>query len=108
MKSASFLRSSRRGVVRVDRLQMKELRYVTMPRNFWSLVTFVGAKRACTASTFSGSGCMPLASYRQPKKFTAGAFTCVFCGLNTTPYLQATFMRFADGCHVLPQCDHVW
>ena len=73
---------------------MKRLRYVTMLRNSWSSVTFVGAGRACTASTFSGSGWTPLASYRQPKKFMAGAFTCVFCGLNTTPYLWATCMRF--------------
>ena len=75
------------------RPRMKGLRYVTMLRNSWSLVTFVGAGRACTASTFSGSGCTPLASYRQPKKFTAGAFTCIFCGLNTTLYLWATCMR---------------
>ena len=56
MKSASFLRSSHRGVVRVDRPWTKGLRYVTMPRNSWSSVTFVVAGRACTASTFSGFG----------------------------------------------------
>ena len=78
----------------MDRPWMKGLRYVTMPRNSWSLVTFVGAGIACTASTFSGSRWTPLASYRQPKKFTAGVFTCIFCGLNTTPYLWATCMRF--------------
>ena len=72
---------------------MKGLRYVTMPRNSWSSVTFMGAGRACTASTFSGSRCTPLALYRQPKKFMAWAFTCIFCGLNTTPYLQTTCMR---------------
>ena len=72
---------------------MKGLRYVTMLKNSWSLVTFVGAGRACTASTFSRSGCTPLASYRQPTKFMAGAFTCIFSGLNTTPYLRATCMR---------------
>ena len=75
----------------MDRPWTKGLRYVTMPRNSWSSVTFVGTGRACTALTFSGT---PLASYRQPKKFTAGAFTCIFCGLNTTPYLRATCMRF--------------
>ena len=77
----------------MDRPQMKGLRYVTMPRNSWSLVTFMGAGRACTASTFSRSGCTPLALCRQPKKFTAGASTCIFFGLNTTPCLQATCMR---------------
>ena len=35
-----------------------------------------------------------LASYRQPKKFMAGAFACIFWRLNTTPYLWATCMRF--------------
>ena len=78
----------------MDRPRMKGLRYVTMPRNSWSSVTFVGVGRACTASTFSRFGCTPLVLYRQPKKFTAGAFTCIFCGLNTTPYLWATYMRF--------------
>ena len=65
VKSASFFRSSHRGMVRVDRPWMKGLRYVTMPRNSWSSVTFVGAGKACRASTYSGSGCTPLASYRQ-------------------------------------------
>ena len=78
----------------MDRPWMKGLRYVTMLRNSWSSVTFMGAGRACTASTFYGSGWTPLASYRQPKKFMAGSFTCIFCGLNTTPYLWATHMRF--------------
>ena len=31
-------------------------------------MTFVGAGRACTASTFSRSGCTQLTSYRQPKE----------------------------------------
>ena len=78
----------------MDRSWTKGLRYVTMLRNSWSSVTFVGAGRACTTLTFSGSGWTPLASYGQPKKCKAGAFTCVFCGLNTTPYLWATCMRF--------------
>ena len=56
VKSASFLRSSHRGAVRVDRPQMKGLRYVTMLRNSWSSVIYVGAGRACTASTFSNWG----------------------------------------------------
>ena len=48
-----------------------------MPRNSWSLVTFVGAGRACTASTFSRSRCTPLASYRQPKKvYSWGLYMC--------------------------------
>ena len=64
-----------------------------MPRNSCS-VTFVGAGRACTASAFSGSGWTPLALYRQPKKFTAEVFMCIFCGLNTMPYLQAIHMKF--------------
>ena len=90
---------------------MKGLRYVTMPRNSWSSVIFVGARRACKASTFSGYGWTPLASYMQPKKFTAGAFMCIFCGLNTTPYLWATHMRFhgwascsasVQSCMVMP------
>ena len=94
MKSASFLRSSHRGAVRVDRPWMKGLRYVTMLRNSWSSVTFVGAGRACTPLNFSRSRWTPSASYRQPKKFRAVAFMCIFCGLNTTPYLWATHMRF--------------
>ena len=70
--------------------------------------TFMGAGRACTASTFSGSGCTPLASYREPKKFTARAFTCIFCGSNTTPYLQATCMRLHRWSSCSAQCNHVW
>ena len=85
----------------MDRPWMKGLRYVTMPRNSWSSVTFVGAGRACTALTLSRSGWTPLASYRQPKKFMVGTFMCIFCGLNTTPYLQATCMRF----HRLASCS---
>ena len=37
----------------------------------------------------------------------AGALTCVFCGLNTNPYLQATHMRFCRwaSCSILV---HPW
>ena len=35
VKSASFLSSSPSGAVNVDRPGMKELRYVTMPKNSW-------------------------------------------------------------------------
>ena len=52
MKLASLLRSSHREGVRMDRPQMKGLRYVIILRNSWSSVTFVGAGRACTALTF--------------------------------------------------------
>ena len=58
----SFLSSSHIGAVKVDRPGMKGLRYITMPRNSWSLVTFVGAGRACMVLTLSGSGWTPLAS----------------------------------------------
>ena len=91
---STFFRSSHRGAFRMDRPWMKGLRYVTILRNSWSSVTFVGAGRVCTASIFSRSGWTMLASYRQQKEFMAGAFTCVFCRLNSTPYLQATCMRF--------------
>ena len=53
---------------------MKGLRYVTKPKNSWSSVTFVGAGNACTALTFPGSGWIPLASYRHPKKLTSLGF----------------------------------
>ena len=61
MKSVSFLSSLCRGAVKVDKPGMKELRYMTRPKNSWSLVMFVGAGKACTASTFPGSGWTPLA-----------------------------------------------
>ena len=70
-----FYQEFLQGAIRVDRPQMKGQRYVTMPRNSWSSVTFMGAGRAWrawTASTFSGSRWTPLALYRQPKKFMAG------------------------------------
>ena len=63
-----LFRSSHREAIRVDRPWMNRLRNVTMLRNSWSSVTFMGAGRACTASTFSGSGCTPLASYRHAKE----------------------------------------
>ena len=46
----------------MDRPGMKGLRYVTRPKNPWSSVMLVGAGKACTASTFPGSGWTPLAS----------------------------------------------
>ena len=55
----------------MDRPGMKGLRYVTSPKNSWSSVTLVGAGKACTTSTFTGSGWTPLASYRHPKKLMA-------------------------------------
>ena len=61
MISVSFLSSSHRGVVRVDRPGMNGLRYVTRPKNSWSSVTLVGAGKACTASTLPRSGWTPLA-----------------------------------------------
>ena len=55
VKPVSFLSRSHRGVVKVDRPGIKELRYITMPKKSWSSVTFVGAGRACMALTLSGS-----------------------------------------------------
>ena len=55
----------------MERPGMKGLRYVTRPKNSWSSVTFVGAGKACTASTFPGCGWTPLALYRHPKKLMA-------------------------------------
>ena len=54
-----FLSSSHRGAVKVGRPGMKLLRYVTMSRNIWSLMTFVAADRACMMLTLSGSGWTP-------------------------------------------------
>ena len=56
MKSVSFLSSSCREVVKVERPGMKGLRYVTRPKNSWSLVMFVGTSKACMASTFPRCG----------------------------------------------------
>ena len=38
---------------------MKGLRYMTRPKNSWSWVMLAGAGKACTASTFPGSGWTP-------------------------------------------------
>ena len=62
VKSVSFLSSSHRGAVKVDRPGMKGLRYVTRPKISWSSVTFVGVGKVCTVSTFPGSGWTALAS----------------------------------------------
>ena len=59
VKSVSFLSSSHSGAVKVDRPWMKELRYITMPKNTWSSMTFVGTGRACMALTLSRSGRTP-------------------------------------------------
>ena len=53
MKSVSFLNRLHRGAVKVDKPGMKGLKYMTSPKNSWSLVAFVGTGRACTASNLS-------------------------------------------------------
>ena len=59
----SFLSSSCRGAVKVDKPGVKGLRYVTRHKNLGlSLVMLVGTGKVCMASTFPGSGWTPLAS----------------------------------------------
>ena len=56
----SFLSSSCREVVKVDRPGMKGLRYVTRPKNSWSSVMLVGAGKVCMVLTVPRSGWTPL------------------------------------------------
>ena len=78
----------------MDRPQMKRLRYVTMLRLLLEFSDIHGCWKSMHKINLLQIWVTPLALYRQTKKFTAGAFTCIFCGLNTTPYLWATYMRF--------------
>ena len=62
VKSVSFLSSSCREAVKVDKPGMKGLRYMTRLKNSWSSVMLVGSSKACMALTFPGYRWTPSAS----------------------------------------------
>ena len=88
----SFMSSSHRGEVRVERPGRRGLRYVLILRDSWSLVSLAVLAGGVQYQPSLGLG--GFHSHHRYKELPTGALMCDFLGLNINPYFWITSIRF--------------